>query len=95
MNSGGSAEVAQALSLHALSRDPSLSATTRFLALEACFRCFERLCEQESSHLRLASLARAARDYGARSIAVNALTQLCTTILQQQQVDASEPFLAG
>ncbi|MEF8769224.1 MAG: FkbM family methyltransferase [Candidatus Accumulibacter phosphatis] len=94
MNSGGSAEVAHALSLHALSRDPSLSATTRFLALEACFRCFEKLCEHQSSHLRLASLARAAREYGARSIAVNALTQLCTTILQQQQVDTSEPFLA-
>ncbi len=94
MNSGGSEEVAQALSLYTLSRDSSLPARARFLALEAGFRCLETLCGQQASHLRLASLARVARDYGARSLAVNALAQLCTTILQQQQVDTSEPFLA-
>ncbi|MBL8399477.1 MAG: FkbM family methyltransferase [Candidatus Accumulibacter cognatus] len=94
MNSGGSEEVAHALSLYTLSRDSSLPASARFLALEASFRCLETLCGQQASHLRLASLARVARDYGSRSLAVNALAQLCTTILQQQQVDTSEPFLA-
>lgn len=94
MNSGGSEEVAHALSLYTLSRDSSLPAMARFLALEASFRCLETLCGQQAAHLRLASLARVARDYGSRSLAVNALAQLCTTILQQQQVDTSEPFLA-
>lgn len=91
---GGSQEVERGLALHARSRDPALSAGQRFLALEASFHLFLALCERQASGLRLASLARAARDYGARGIAVNALSHLCNAIFQQQEVDTSEPFLA-
>jgi hypothetical protein len=51
------------------------------------------LCERQASHLRLASLARVARDYDSRAIAVNALGQLANTALQQNRVDPDEPFL--
>ena len=90
-NSGG---LDEALSFYTLSRDSSCSAAKRFIALETSFRCFKVLCERQSSHLRLASLARVARDYGARHLAVEALHQLSNTIMQHGQVDSSEPFLA-
>lgn len=94
MAEGDSAEVAEALSFYALSRDSSLSTAERFGALEASFGRFKFLCDGQPSHLRLASLARVARDHGARSLAVSALTQLSNAIFQHNRVDTSEPFLA-
>jgi FkbM family methyltransferase len=89
-----STEVEEALSLYAVSLDRSLPATDRFVALEACLGLLKSICGRQPSHLRLASLARAARDYGARSIAVNALRQLADDIMRSNRVDPSEPFLA-
>jgi len=83
-----------ALSFYAVSRDSSLSSTERFGALEASFNLLKILCERQPSCLRLASMARVARDYGARSLAVNALQQLTNAIQKHNQVDPSEPFLA-
>lgn len=94
MAAGNNAEVGEALSFYALSRDSSLSSSERFDALEASCSTLNILCERQPSHLRLASLARVARDYGARSIAVNALQYLSNVILQRNNVDLSEPFLA-
>ena len=94
MAAGNSAEVSEALSFYALSRDSSLSSSERFDALEASFSMLNTLCERQASHLRLATLARVARDFGARALAVNALSQLSNTILQHNHVDPSEPFLA-
>ena len=94
MAAGNSHEVGEALSLYALSRDSSLSASERFTSLEGSFSVLKTLCEHDPSYLRLASLARVAHDLGARSIAVNALQQLADAIIEQQQVDPSEPFLA-
>jgi len=94
MAEGHSDEVAEALSFYALSRDSSLSAAERFGALEASFSRFKFLCERQPSHLRLASLARVARDHGTRSLAVSALTQLGNAIFQHNRADTSEPFLA-
>lgn len=94
MAAGNSAEVDEALSFYALSRDSSLSSTDRFGALEASFSKLKILCERQPSYLRRASLARVAQDYGARSIAVNALQQLANTIFQHNRVDLSEAFLA-
>ena len=91
---GNCVEVEQALSLYAISQDSSQPSVQRFSALEASFNLLEALCEREPSHLRLASLARVARDYGARAIAVNALGKLSNVIFQQNKVDLSEPFLA-
>ncbi len=93
MATGNSEEVDKALSFYAISRDSTLIMAERFCALEASFNLFRTLCEHQPSHLRLSSLARAARDYGARSIAVNALGQLSNAIIQNNQLDASEPFL--
>jgi FkbM family methyltransferase len=89
-----SVEVDEALSLYVLSRDASLSSGERFGALEASFALLKVLCERQSAYLRLASLARVARDYGARSVAVRALQQLCNTILEHKPMDLGEPFLA-
>ena len=90
---GNSGEVEKALFLYVLSRDPSLPPAERFVALEASFERLEDLCESDPSYLRLSSLARAARDYGARTLAVDALTRLNDSIAQNQ-VDPGEPFLA-
>lgn len=91
---GNSTEVAEALFLYALSRNPSLPAIERHAALEGSFSSLQSLCERQPSYLRLASLARVARDYGARLVAANALNQLRNNILQHKRVELSEPFLA-
>jgi FkbM family methyltransferase len=91
---GNSAELLEALSLYAISQDADLSSRQRFQALETSLNLLKALCERDASHLRLASLARVAQEYGARSLAVNALNQLCNTLFQQMQVDPREPFLA-
>jgi FkbM family methyltransferase len=86
--------VGKGLAFYAISRDSSLSACERFTALEASFSIFKPLCERQPSYLRLASLARVARDYGARSIAVEALIKLLDAITQFNTLDMSEPFLS-
>lgn len=91
---GNSAEVEAALSFYAISQDSSLSSSERFGALEASFSLLRSLCGRQPLFLRLASLARVARDYGARSLAVSALQQLSNAVLRHHRVDVSEPFLA-
>jgi len=91
---GNCAEVEAALSRYAASRDSSLPAALRLAELEASFKLLRALCNREPSGLRLASLARVARDYGARSVAVDALQQICSALLRHGRVDAGEPFLA-
>jgi len=91
---GSSAELEKALAFYAISQDPALSSPERFGALETSFGLLRGLCERQPSGLRLASLARVARDYGARSLAVSALQRLSNTVLQNRRADVSEPFLA-
>ncbi|MDP1717954.1 MAG: FkbM family methyltransferase [Burkholderiales bacterium] len=91
---GKNSGVEAALLLYQQSRDDSSSAAERFVALESAFTGLRTICEAQPAYLRLSSLARVARDYGARSLAVESLLQLYNTILQQGQVDLSEPFLA-
>jgi len=91
---GNSEVVDEALFLYATSRDKSLSSRDRFDALETCFYQLKNLCENHPENLRLASFARVARDYGARLLAVNALSQLRNSIKQQKRVNLNEPFLA-
>lgn len=94
MAAGDHGAVEQALSLYAVSRDASLPPTERFGALEDSFSLLKTLCERQPTHLRLASMARVARDYGERSLAVDALDQLSDVISQTNRVDLNEPFLA-
>lgn len=94
MAEGNGAEVSEALSLYAVSRDASLHQSVRFEALETSLDIFRGICERQPSYMRLSSLARVARDYGARRLAVNALRQLGNFIGQQNMVNLREPFLA-
>lgn len=91
---GSRAEIDEALSLHAVSRDLSLPPLERFCALNASFNLLKTLCDLQPSCLRLASLARVAQELGERVIAVNALQQLIGVIFQHNRIDPSEPFLA-
>jgi len=91
--SGCADEADEALVLYAVSRDAARPAAERFGALTASFDRLTRLCEQAPSPARLASLARVAREFGARSVAVGALTQL-GRIAEPDRIDMSEPFLA-
>ena len=91
---GRSDEVEKGLSLYAQSQDTALTVAERFAGLEASFILFKALCEKQPDFLRLSSLARVARDYGERQVAVKALAQLCNTIFQTRQINPSEPFLA-
>jgi hypothetical protein len=92
--SDSGAELAEALSQYAMSRDASLSASQRFAALSKSFSMFASLTRGGPKGLRLASLARAAADMGERVVAVEALQRLCNEIYEKKTVDLSEPFLA-
>lgn len=87
-------ELHRALSLYMLSRNAASPLPERVLALQASFLQLRALCEREPRRLRLASLARAADDYGERAVAVDALKRLAESIRQTRQVDPNEPFLA-
>jgi FkbM family methyltransferase len=86
--------VTEALACFAISRDTQLSALLRFSALESSLQSLVDLCEREPRYLRLASLARVARDYGARTVAVTALQQLDDQLSRPKVQDFGEPFLA-
>jgi protein O-GlcNAc transferase len=90
----GNPEVDAAMFLYMKSRNASLSKAERFAALEESFLYLKSVCEFQPTNLRLSSLARIARGYGARSIAVNALSQLSNMIFMHRQANPSEPFLA-
>jgi FkbM family methyltransferase len=88
------AEVTDALSCFAISQDTDLSPLERFSALESSFMALASLCRREPRYLRLASLARVAREYGARKVAVDALGQLFRILNAGGPLDLDEPFLA-
>lgn len=86
-------DVLASLALYARSQDDSLSCLERFEALRTSFCNFQRLVQTPSAYLRPSSLARIARAYGARGVAVKALGQLCDMIFRQRQANPAEPFL--
>jgi len=87
-------EVDRALWFYARSRERKLPSVDRFLALQSSFLLLRGICDREPSHLRLASLARVAHDYGARAESVGAASRLVDSIRQTGTFDPSEPFLA-
>jgi FkbM family methyltransferase len=91
---GESRDVERALSDYALSREVRTPLAMRWRALEACFKTLAAICASEPTYLRLASLARVARDWGAREVAADALSRLCNAIFRDRQCDPTEPFLA-
>ena len=94
LEGGESRDVESALSDYAGSRKTKAPLATRLRALEASFATLTAVCAREPTYLRLGSLARVARDWGARGVAVDALSQLCRAIQRDGHCDASEPFLA-
>ena len=93
---GRSTGAEEALACHALSRDPSAPAAERFFALEASLQQLKRLCESGGPQVvvNLASMARVAKEFGARGIAVAALNHLCKLLTQHRPAGLASPFLA-
>jgi FkbM family methyltransferase len=86
--------VNDALARFAISQDTSLDPLTRFSALDSSLRALQSLCGQRPQFMRLASLARVAREHGSRSVAVSALNRLLEMIVKENRVNVGEPFLA-
>lgn len=93
MPAAGQPQVIEALTLHALSRDPSRPADQRVAALRASLELLQTLCRYDTSHLRLASLARVADDFGERRLSQHALATLGDGLVRNGQLDPTEPFL--
>jgi len=90
----GTTELKEALSHFAISQDSSIPLVMRFSSLENSLHLLRSLCEREPAHMRLASLARVAREFGHRATAVAALQQLLDGIVKTNRLDLGEPFLA-
>ncbi len=90
----GRSEIDEALSQYAASQDVERPAIDRFSALKRAFETLKRVCDQYPTHLRRASLARVASEFGARSVAIAALNQLIQTCAQGHRPSLDEPFLA-
>ncbi len=94
MAAGSQLDLVHALAWHAMSRDAALPAANQLAALHLSFDAFQRLCAGPEAHLQLLSLARVAREIGARSIAVEALGRFLNIFRERRAVDLAEPFLA-
>jgi FkbM family methyltransferase len=91
---GQRVQVERALALHALAHDPTLPIAERYLGLRLCLEIMMAVCNAQPEFLRLCTLARAAREFGAREVANLALNNLFQTIVERQQVNPNEPFLS-
>lgn len=86
--------MAQALASYLNSRNDSLPVAERFDALSRSYHRFRSLVDGSPTQARLSSLARIAQDFGARAVAIDALSRLFNSIAQHGRVDLDEPFLA-
>jgi FkbM family methyltransferase len=89
-----SADVVEALALHAQSRDPTRTAAVRLAALQRSFGLLLAASRQPSAYLRLASLARVAAELGERNLAYGTLIQLCDALHRGRSLGPAEPFLS-
>jgi hypothetical protein len=71
-----------------------LVSSLRYLALEQSFSLLGKLCAEKPLYLRLATLARVARDFGERALAVQALNELTNHISKTNEINPREPFLS-
>lgn len=90
---GASAQVEAGLTLYCQSQNDSQPAAERLAALEGSFQILHEICQKNPSRMRLSSLARVARDYGVRTLTVQALSILSEAVVRQSHADVSEPFL--
>jgi FkbM family methyltransferase len=82
-----------ALALYAFASDGRQAIADRWAALRESFGQLQSLSARDPSRLHLASFARVATDYGARSPAADALIQLWKQIKVAKELDLGEPFL--
>jgi FkbM family methyltransferase len=94
MASNNNVSLNQALSYYSLSCDVQVNNSERLTALQASLNILITLCEQQPSYSRLVSLARVATDFGARSLAVSALSWISNSIFNNGEINISEPFFA-
>jgi FkbM family methyltransferase len=92
MADDNNADLKQLLAYYSFSCDVQVSNSERFTALQASLSGLLTLCNQRASYSLLASLARVATDFGARSIAVQALRMIANSIFNGDDIDISEPF---
>jgi FkbM family methyltransferase len=86
-------ELVNAIAFYQISRNHKESIPIRVCALRQSFNLFKALVESSPTPSRLSSLARVARAYGARSLAVAALQNLIELLIMLAEVDVDEPFL--
>jgi FkbM family methyltransferase len=91
---GDGAVIGDALACYAISQDASLDSFERLRGLEVSIQLLRSLGNEISQNLRLSTVTRVARDYGSRTVAMNAIKQLLDSTLLKRPIDASEPFLA-
>jgi len=91
-DAGGAVE--DALTCYAISQDAKVPPLERFGALAKSLDRLATLSQEGPPSLRLASLARVARSFGARATAVGALGRLIETQLRENRLEIDEPFLA-
>jgi len=91
---GDSLAIGDVLACYAISQDASLESFERLRGLEVGIQLLKSLGNEVAQYLRLSTLTRVARDYGARTVAMNAIKQLLDSISPNRPIDASEPFLA-
>jgi hypothetical protein len=89
-----SAVIGDILACHSISQDSSLDSFERLRGLELSMQLLVSLERKIGQYLRLSTLARVAREYGARTVAMNAVKRLLDSISLARTIDASEPFLA-
>jgi FkbM family methyltransferase len=87
-------ELEQAITCYLFSQDTEQSHVLRYLALEQSFSLLGKLCAEKPLYLRLATLARVARDFGERALAVQALNELTNHISKTNEINPREPFLS-
>jgi len=93
LNSEPCDELEKAITCYLFCQDQRQSHVLRYLALEQGFSLLSKLCAEKPLYLRLATLARVARDFGERSLAVETLNELTNHISKTSQINPREPFL--
>lgn len=86
-------EMFEALALHACSHDRSQLAAVRLAAIRRSLRLLIAACDAEPLPPRLSTLARVAREYGSRSLAVQSLQLLFNAIDRDPGWHLHGPFL--
>jgi hypothetical protein len=86
-------ELEKAIACYLFCQDKRQSHVLRYLALEQSFSLLSKLCAEKPLYLRLATLARVARDFGERSLAVETLNALTNHISKTSEINPREPFL--